>query len=335
MCAAYVKYERRIDDIEIRLKEKMITSSGFAELENIERKLLQSLKFFDKTNSGRMNFQNFFSVLTHLNFFAVQSDIEGLFSRFDENFDGNIDYHIFSKTIMGFNGSIHFDEHFKNILYKLIPKILEHGGASGMHNFVNRFCRMTSSRLLDHRDIVDVIRDYRQGTILDSDIRVLLTPFTSDGLVDISQFLKVLRRGISLERKQSTLDIFRRFDTGKEGAVTVIDLFKTFDCASHPSVHTGVTGISPYEAQSHFLAHLEDRNVCTWSEFLDYHKGISMAIEDNNVYDLTIRNMWSGRNTGQIFISAPRPAATLLPSLLISDRSGNVEEMKKSSKTLR
>ena len=54
--------------------------------------------------------------------------------------------------------------------------------------------------------------------------------------------------------------------------------------------------ISPEQAAQELLASFEQggeiNGIVTWAEFLDYYKGLSLAIDDDNYFELMIRNAW-------------------------------------------
>ena len=92
------------------------------------------------------------------------------------------------------------------------------------------------------------------------------------------------------------LQIFRALDKPGRGEILIEELLKIFDPAGHPSVADGL--ISPTQAVKHFVQHFaqegSDRGSAHWTEFLDYYKGISMAIDDDGVFEMLIRQMWYG-----------------------------------------
>ena len=91
--------------------------------------------------------------------------------------------------------------------------------------------------------------------------------------------------------------------------MAIDDILQVYDFSHHPGVQGGeITVETAAEEMLHNFeqGHDRDGNV-TWAEFLDYYKGMSMAIEDDEYFELMIRNAWhmSG-GTGQAQGSANR-----------------------------
>jgi len=95
--------------------------------------------------------------------------------------------------------------------------------------------------------------------------------------------------------------------------VTIDDVLSVYDTTTHPDVAQGgkstqvlfahishVVSLfltSPaQEAAEEMLGHFQQgdhvNGVLTWPEFLDYYKGLSVGIDDDNYFELMIRNAW-------------------------------------------
>lgn len=100
---------------------------------------------------------------------------------------------------------------------------------------------------------------------------------------------------MSYERKQLVRQAFNLLDTTGDGVVTVDDILQNYDYSHHPNVVNG--SITPQQATNEMLSCFESGSSdvdgkVTWSEFLDYYKGISISIDDDNYFELMIRNSW-------------------------------------------
>ena len=97
---------------------------------------------------------------------------------------------------------------------------------------------------------------------------------------------------MSYERKQLVRQAFNIMDTTGDGFVTTEDIMRCYDFSAHPSVIGGM--ITEDEAAREMLEVFEhggdvDGKV-TWAEFLDYYKGISLSIDNDDYFELMIRN---------------------------------------------
>jgi calcyphosin len=104
----------------------------------------------------------------------------------------------------------------------------------------------------------------------------------------------ILQSGISYERKQLIRQAFSQMDTTGDGVVKVDDILKSYDFSRHPNVISG--SLSLDDAANEMLEVFEQGGdvdgIVTWAEFLDYYKGISMSIDDDDYFELMMRNAW-------------------------------------------
>jgi Ca2+-binding EF-hand superfamily protein len=101
-----------------------------------------------------------------------------------------------------------------------------------------------------------------------------------------------------------TLEAFRRLDPSNSGSVPVEELLQIYDASTHPSVVEG--RITSEQATQFMLNTFREGNELNgkvaWPEFLDYYKGISLAVPDDDTFELLVRNAWSSR--GGQFVTA-------------------------------
>lgn len=99
---------------------------------------------------------------------------------------------------------------------------------------------------------------------------------------------------MSFERKQIVREAFNLLDKTNDGIVSVEDILQNYDFSYHPSVSNG--SITPEEAANEMLSCFESTGdidgKVTWAEFLDYYKGISLSIDDDDYFELMMRNAW-------------------------------------------
>lgn len=87
---------------------------------------------------------------------------------------------------------------------------------------------------------------------------------------------------------------FNLLDKTGDGTIKVEDILECYDFSCHPNVAAGKMTLD--QAAEEMLQSFEqggevDGKV-TWSEFLDYYKGISLSIDDDQYFELMIRNAW-------------------------------------------
>lgn len=295
----YADLESKIDRLEDTLRCKIGTLQGFADPEICVRRLSHIFHGpGEKVKTNKLTYQKFFAALTSINFVGVQRELEGLFNRYDFDGTGTVDYIQFSRCIFGLGNVPFLDGRSKKIVDNIVIKVVERAGVCGIHSLCNTLYGMdaTESHMHDPLELEEVLRDFGAGQASSNDVQKLLSYFLYDGMIDTKEFLKFFKRGILHERKQVTAELFRRVSrTGISCPVKI--LMSVFDPLSHPSVANRL--ISSSEAVKHFLIHFDEGEdgIGYWSEFLDYCKGISVAIEDDDAYGLLIRDMFDASFT--------------------------------------
>jgi len=291
-------FEARVDDLEKRLQEKCAVNSGFADAEVKSRQLEKSFKYFDTDNSGFIDYTEFFAAMTKLNFVGCQKEIEALFNRYDEDASGTIDYKEFSYGLFGIGEKPRFDSNAKNIVDRVKARILERGGVSGIHGCARVLRRMDTdgSNNLTLSELLRGLEDYGIRDISPEEQKILFSYFDRDGsgTISIEEFLRGLKTGMSYERKLLVRQAFNLLDKDGSNVITVQEILDCYDTSTHPDVHGGKK--TPEDAAMEMLANFEqggdvDGNV-TWPEFLDYYKGLSVGIDNDEYFELMMRNAW-------------------------------------------
>jgi DNA-binding beta-propeller fold protein YncE len=86
---------------------------------------------------------------------------------------------------------------------------------------------------------------------------------------------------------------FDILDKDKSGFVTIDDLVDVYDVTSNPAFKAGK--ITKQQAYEEFLSQwdrLEKDGMVSREEFEDYYKGVSSSIDDDDYFELMIRNAW-------------------------------------------
>ena len=86
---------------------------------------------------------------------------------------------------------------------------------------------------------------------------------------------------------------FKVLDKTGDGSVTLDDLLMSYDCTQHPDYINGVK--TDKEIMTEFMQIWETQKkdgIVTLSEFEDYYKDISASIDNDDYFELMIRNAW-------------------------------------------
>jgi Ca2+-binding EF-hand superfamily protein len=114
-----------------------------------------------------------------------------------------------------------------------------------------------------------------------------------DGSLDYNELLRGIR-GVMNERRLGLVSLaFDVLDKSGDGQVTIEDLQGTYDTSMHPDVISGK--ITETEALQAFMEQwdtVEKDGIVTGEEFVEYYKDVSASIDDDDYFELMIRNAW-------------------------------------------
>lgn len=291
-------FEVRVDDLERRLKEKVEVLAGFADAETKKRKLTQQFKYFDTDNSGEIDYPEFFAAMTKLNFVGCQKEMEGLFNRYDDDASGTIGYEEFAAHLFGLTEATLLDGKAKDIVERVKNAIVSQGGVSGIHGVTRLLKRMDvdGSGTLNKSELLEGLKAFGITGIPDTDMTKLFSYFdrSGKGSIGVEDFLRGIKTGMSYERKLLVRQAFNCLDKSGRGYVTIDDILTLYDFSSHPDIISGLKTREDVadEILGHFHRADSPGSTVTWAEFLDYYKGISIGIDDNQYFELMMRNAW-------------------------------------------
>jgi hypothetical protein len=305
--------ERQIDLIEQRIREKMDVSTGFADGEVKARKLEVMLKYYDSTGSGYLGYNEFFVALTKLNFVGVQREIEALFYRYDINSTGFIGYHEFAFGLFSLEGRIVLDKFASRTLEKIKNSILDNRGALGIAYYLRAVRAMDrdGNKQLPRQEVLGTIRDFvgLNASVTSTDLTHLLDSLeiAESGMISSVEFLRGFLTGMSSERKQIAANLYRQFENASTNQVFPETILSQYEVLSHPNAARGRS--DPREIRAVLAQYFNSGNVApgcvTLVDFLDFFYGISLTIDDDEDFELTVRNSWHS-NVGALVGAASR-----------------------------
>lgn len=133
-------------------------------------------------------------------------------------------------------------------------------------------------------------------TSADGDILVAALDRNRDGTVAMAEFCRAARGPMPERRARLVLQAFAVLDTDKNKVLTMDELVHRFDSSRHPDVLSGRK--TPEDIVADFIAPWDTRldgkrdGKVDQAEFLDYYDDISATIDDDEYFELMIRNCW-------------------------------------------
>lgn len=120
-----------------------------------------------------------------------------------------------------------------------------------------------------------------------------------DGTVDLNEFLVALRGPLTKRRLKIILMAYDVLDIDKSGTVTLQELAGFYDTSFHPEV---IDGVKTHEdIIKEFIAQWDNGagnkgqrgdGVITRDEFVHYYRDVSASIDDDDYFELMMRNAW-------------------------------------------
>jgi len=294
-------WQRKVDDIGARVRQKLEVMSGFKDVGGQLKKMQEFFLFYDKTGSGYLNFDQVSKALKQLNFLGCSRELEAFFNYYDDDCTGQINYVQMSKEIYGKSGDGRplFDFTTTGIMEKVRNAVADIGGASGHFHISKKLLSYAKNGKVNRMGLANCLTEYGVGSdaVTTAEMSLLCNSFDPlhANQVDVGHFLTAIIKGtMSYERKLIARQTFMRFNGAQEmGYVSVGDLVQHFDPTYHPEVIAELLSVSEAREQfrQSFSQGEESEGYATLAEYLDYFKGVSLAVTSDHSFDLMMRNI--------------------------------------------
>eukprot|EP00928_Gymnodinium_smaydae_P078680 TRINITY_DN62787_c0_g1_i1.p1 TRINITY_DN62787_c0_g1~~TRINITY_DN62787_c0_g1_i1.p1 ORF type:complete len:388 (-),score=86.54 TRINITY_DN62787_c0_g1_i1:87-1124(-) len=182
-------------------------------------------------------------------------------------------------------------DHFKK-------KVLERAGAGGIHALARTFRVMDSdgSRRLDEDELRKGLQRFGLNLSV-SEIRGVVnaidTGSSSNATISFDEFLLAVRGDIN-SRRQKLIDMaYHVLDRTGDGVVNADDIAAAYNVGHDPDVLSGRKNSD--SALRDFLSmfdRIQEDGVVTQEEFTEYYRNVSASVDDDDYFELMIRNAW-------------------------------------------
>lgn len=173
-------------------------------------------------------------------------------------------------------------------------KILQRMGSSGIHALGRIFRIMDDdgNNRLNEEELRTGLNDY-QLHMSHEELQELIQKIGKGRPITYDEMLLAVR-GVLSQRRLQMIDVaYKALDTNGNGSVTVDDIAPRFGAWHYPDVLTG--RLPAEEAMEHFLSNFDGVNrdgIITKQEFIEYYKNVSASIDDDDYFELMMRNAW-------------------------------------------
>ena len=183
-----------------------------------------------------------------------------------------------------------------DILEQIRSKVVERGGSNGIRSLARLLAIMDDNgdKRLSPEELKFGLRDYGIS-LSEAELAAVFNELDRDrnGYIDLDEFLVGIKGDMNARRKALVKLAFQSLDKDGSGVVTVEELLDVYDFSQHPDVIAG--RVTAKQALKDFTRQWDggdmDGNI-TYKEFEDYYKGISASIDDDDYFELMIRNAW-------------------------------------------
>lgn len=232
------------------------------------------------------------------------SEIQALFDKFDANGNGKLDYEEFSNAFAlkgsGNNPNVNpvfsAEREKPNQVLDKVKKVLLKRGGHGIRGLGLIFRRMDNNgdKKLDRYEFQWGLKENGHD-ITPSEFERVFKYFdkNNNGKIDYDEFLVALRGDLNARRTKLVDMAFDKLDRTGDGLVTVEDLVDAYNVEFHPKFKSGE--MSKRDILQDFMKQWDGANrdgkVERW-EFRDYYRDVSASIDDDDYFELSIRNAW-------------------------------------------
>jgi Ca2+-binding EF-hand superfamily protein len=208
------------------------------------------------------------------------------------------------------------------LIISRLKTVLKDRGGGGFASLQRTFRIMDDdgSKSLSMAEFKKAMRDIRMVDLSDADLRMLFEHFDADhsGSIDVEEFIQGVRDPLTERRLKLVKQAFRIIDVDGSGIVDAREIATKYDASKHPEVISKRR--TPTQVLTEFLDTFDvggvKNGMVTEQEFINYYTNLSASIDNEDYFELMIRNAWH--------ISGGEGAAanTANRRVLVTDASG-------------
>eukprot|EP01012_Entosiphon_sulcatum_P069079 TRINITY_DN9964_c0_g1_i1.p1 TRINITY_DN9964_c0_g1~~TRINITY_DN9964_c0_g1_i1.p1 ORF type:complete len:611 (+),score=92.36 TRINITY_DN9964_c0_g1_i1:130-1962(+) len=181
------------------------------------------------------------------------------------------------------------------VVDRVRDSIFRRGGPTGFRGLtrVLRIMDDNGNRMLDRYELTNGLQTY--GIKLTSaEMDEVMGFFDQDGSgqIDITEFLVGIRGAMNERRRTLVAMAYHLLDRNGDESVTFEEVKSLYDVKNHPEVLKKEK--TPQQVMRDFVQgwDKDSNGTITFAEFCDYYDDISAGIDDDDYFELMIRNAW-------------------------------------------
>lgn len=292
----------RLSEIEDIIFEKVRQRTHGADDEG--KTVRKIFRHFDLDGFGTIEFSEFTKALESMGCCFPEFEQRALFAKYDKDGNNKLDYEEFSAwfAVKGSGNNPNVNPVFgikrepPNQVLNKILETLKARGAHGIRGLGIVFRRMDNNgdKKMDRNEFMWGLRE-NGHTLSPSEFERIFKYFdkNNDGKVSYDEFLRGIRGEMNQRRTDLVKMAYRKLDRDGSGIVDLRDIGQAYDVTMHPKFKTGE--MSKNDILVEFMAQWDTNvrdNKVTVDEFIDYYKDVSASIDEDDYFELVIRNAW-------------------------------------------
>lgn len=293
--AKALDFESRVDEIAKLMREFVELKSGFGEDHVKSRTMQNILKQFDIDHVGSLDHREFAKALEYMNIQCTEDEREALFLRYDRDMNGTLSFKELGDAFFGITSAPLGHPQSRGIIKKVTEKLISRAGENGIRGITRSFVLMDRNHddSLTKEELFNGLQRYGVQIQL-PEVDILMKHFDREGngRISLKELLRALRGFMPKRRKDLVAMAYAILDLNGDQTVKLNELAQAYDVSQHPAVKKGQK--SPEQVLQEFAAGWDKSGdgVITWAEFLDYYSDISAGIENDEYFELMMRNCW-------------------------------------------
>jgi Ca2+-binding EF-hand superfamily protein len=289
------------------LKEKLSQKSTVHTSE--ETLLIRYFKYFDLNNSGTVSLSEWLRAVEKIGIVVDDiSELEGLFTSYDKDQSGSLDYKEFSSSLFGEDSRISrqlqakpsaFPIHQQRVddLIELLQDKLRLRGLSGVINFFKAFWIQEPE--VSSTAFGRVFKEFRLN-ISDSDCDFLFNFLDEEGtgLVQSERFLNLVKENLSQSRKDLAVKAYEKI-RNESNEVTASVIEQLYCAVGHPDIKLSKRTqdevlnefVQTFDLH-HSIYQKRPSKEVPLEEFLSYYSFLSFTIQNDLYFDQLLTSTW-------------------------------------------
>jgi calcyphosin len=309
--------QRKLDVIVKSLKQS-VEAKGFSEPTKGAQFIIKLCRQHTSTPNEEMDFEGFQNVLQKaFSLTLTEDECDGLFARMDYDETTVVPFRVFGEMVFGLlRAKKQTDDAKLAAMNPITRRLLEdvktkiarrNGGESWLLSFQKAFKTLTrigegnaravvggASGKLSPKDLHAALTTLgiTPMTLHDANNLVMAMDTDKSGTVDEDEFLYAMRGPVSRKRRALIFQVFNILDADRSGEVTLDEIAARYNASQHPRVLSGESTAEEVLLEFVSLWNRNSDSVVSWWEFLDYYKTLSASIENDDYFELMMRNCW-------------------------------------------